>query len=86
MIRQKTVWIAPLLSREVERSEELDMVSWIKFFSIGVKITATDSIARLSEIYHMKKDLAHWIEAGWGGSTYCLGDVPDHGNPEFISY
>lgn len=46
--------------------EEHDMISWIKFFLMGAKITATDSIARLSEVYQQKKDLAHWIETEWG--------------------
>ena len=46
--------------------EEHDMISWIKFFLMGVKLTATDSIQRLKEVHDQKKDLSHWIEAEWG--------------------
>lgn len=46
--------------------EEQDMISWIKFFLTGVKISATDSIKRLSEVYHQKKDFTQWIQTEWG--------------------
>lgn len=46
--------------------EDHDMISWIKFFLMGVKITATDSISRLTEVYHQKKDLSNWIQTEWG--------------------
>tara|TARA_R100001143_G_C3361295_1_gene136486 strand:- start:53532 stop:54695 length:1164 start_codon:yes stop_codon:yes gene_type:complete len=46
--------------------EDHDMINWIKFFLNGVKITATDSISRLAEVYYQKKDLSYWIETEWG--------------------
>lgn len=45
---------------------EHDMISWIKFFLMGVQLTAADSIQRLSDVHDQKKDLSHWIETEWG--------------------
>ncbi len=46
--------------------DDHDMISWIKFFLTGVKMAATDSISRLNEVYHQKKDLVYWIQTEWG--------------------
>lgn len=46
--------------------EEHDMISWVKFFLIGVKLTASDAVNRLDEVLHQKKDLSHWIKTEWG--------------------
>jgi Fic family protein len=46
--------------------EEHDMISWIKFFLMGIELTATDSINRLNNVFRQKKDFTHWINTEWG--------------------